>query len=198
MSRTAVSPSVRSVNAAPPVVNPHPVVNPIRVCLRHLCSCVQDTSVPLICSAASPPLLRQRVCVRMPSICTIVTTKVPDVHHCYYTFERSGDTVGTRCVHRRNTVLLRVSIRYTPCSPRSLFLLQACKPRVHTSDSPGTDPYLDRLNVSLQALTCVNKAPTSVPGKRQSLLHFGFPVSGFRFRVWGQGFVFQLQVTTNV
>ena len=97
LSRTAVSPSVRSVmNAAPPVVNPHPVVNPIRVCLRHLCSCVQDTSVPLICSAASPPLLRQRVCVRMPSICTIVTTKVPDVHHCYYTFERSGDTVGTR------------------------------------------------------------------------------------------------------
>ena len=86
----------------------------------------------------------------------------------------------------------------TPLALLDLFFCCRRANHVHTSVAPGTDPCLDRLNVSLQALTCVNKAPTSVPGKRQSLLHFGFPVSGFRFRVWGQGFVFQLQVPTNV
>ena len=180
-------------------------------------------------AAQRPPLLlRQRVCVRMPSICTIVTTKVPDVHHCHYTFERSGDTIGTRvcqpqkyrvatCLHSVHPLLSSICgkphtrVHETPLllccyvspfgTPLALLDLFFCCRRanhVHTSVAPGTDPCLDRLNVSLQALTCVNKAPTSVPGKRQSLLHFGFPVSGFRFRVWGQGFVFQLQVPTNV
>ena len=105
MSRTAVSPSVRSVNAAPPVVNPHPVVKPIRVCMRHLCYCAQDTSVPLICSAASPP----------PTATACVCPHAFYLYHCYY--QSAGCSplllhIRTLGRHNRNT---GVSTAEIPC-----------------------------------------------------------------------------------
>ena len=131
MSRTAVSPSVRSVNAAPPVVNPHPVVKPIRVCMRHLCYCAQDTSVPLICSAASPP----------PTATACVCPHAFYLYHCYY--QSTGCSplllhIRTLGRHSRNTVCPPQKYRVATClhSVHPLLSSICGKPHTRVHETP--------------------------------------------------------------